>query len=164
MLWTLAQLDPQSSAAQWFWWVSWIMIIGAVAVLVIVGVGVGRRWKRRQLKAIDEDRQARRAGRSSGRVDAWAASSDRYVDHDKLPDEQEDFDRDDEREPEDDDGPIHGSAAGEADPTQEGDEEDRDPFGLFSDKPYQDPDDEDDDAFDEDEDGDGDWDDEDDKR
>lgn len=161
MLTLLAQLDPESAAAQWFWWVSLIMVIGAVAVLVVVVVGVGRRWKRRQLNAIDEDRESRRAGRSSGRVDAWAASSDRYVDHDKLPDEPQGFDHDSEGD--DDDEPIHGSAAGEPDPMQEPDDEDRDPFGLFSDKPYQDPDDEDDDAFDEDEDDDGDWDEEDDR-
>lgn len=157
MSWTLAQLDSESTAAQWFSLVAWIMIIGAVAVLFIVMVGVGRRWKRRQLNAIDEQREARRAsraGHSGDRVDAWAASSERYVDHDKLSADDEDFDHTSDREPEDDDEQIPGSTAeNEADPAQDPDQEERDPYGLFSDKPFQEADDED-----EDDDDDEDWD------
>lgn len=157
----LAQLDPDSAAAQWFWWVSWIMVIGAVAVLLVVVVGVGRRWKRRQLETIEEERQARRTGRASERVDAWAASSERYVDHDKLPDEDA-YKHENEPAYEDDDDEelIPGSVAGEDDEPQDPDDEDRDPFGLFTDKPYQDAEDEDD--FDEGEDDD--WDEEDNKQ
>jgi len=136
MIWLLAQLEHENSAGQWFKWVSLIMLIGAVAVLFVVMVGVARRWKRRQLKAIEQDRAQRRAGQSADRVDAWQASSERYVDHDKLTEDDELFSRDDDP-----------SNTGPAD-----EDEDRDPFGLFSDKPYQEADDDDDDGFDEDED------------
>ncbi|MBX2852165.1 MAG: hypothetical protein KTR15_10505 [Phycisphaeraceae bacterium] len=143
MHWLLAQLEPGSSAGKWFMLVSTIMVIGAVSVLFVVVVGVGRRWKRRQLKAIEQDRAERRAGKPAERVDAWQASAERYVDHDKLPAEEDLFERggaqgDDEDEP----------------PSEEGEpgspeEDDRDPYGLFEDKPYRDAEDEDD--FDEDE-------------
>ncbi|MEO0474385.1 MAG: hypothetical protein AAF085_00250 [Planctomycetota bacterium] len=151
MIWTLAQIDPDSQAGQWLMLISGIMLLGALAILVLVLMGVGRRWKRRQLKAIDEDRAARRAGQSAGRVDAWQASAERYVDHDKLPAEDEQLERNEGLPPDYEDT----SSDDDADGIRSPDEEDRDPYGLFEDKPYQDSDDEDD--VDEEEDEDDDW-------
>ena len=153
---TLAEINPDSLAGQWLMWISGIMLLGALTILVIVVMGVGRRWKRRQLKAIEEDRAARRAGQSAGRVDAWQASAERYIDHDKLPADDERFERDPGAPHEHDDDEPPPGEADEADPPNE---DERDPFGLFKDKPYRDPEDEDD--FDEeDEDEDEDWDEE----
>eukprot|EP00752_Nemacystus_decipiens_P014034 g12470.t1 len=139
------------------------MIIGAMSVLVIVVMGVGRRWKRRQLNAIDEDRHARRAGRATGRVDAWAASSERYVDHDKLSNDdafkhENDPAHSDNAE---EDEVVPDNLAGEPGDGPRPEEEDNDPYGLFSDTPYQDPDDDEDDLNDEDDD---DWEEDDDRR
>ena len=149
MIWLLAQLERENSAGQWFTWVSTIMLIGAVVVLIPVLAGVARRWKQRQLKAIEQDREQRRAGQSVDRVDAWQASAERYVDHDKLTEDDELFSRDDESEYGDDEDGYRppGNPDGMGSPEEN---EDRDPFGLFSDKPYQEADDED--GFDEDED------------
>lgn len=155
MLRLLAQLEPDNTAAQWYLWVSLIMLIGALVVLIPVVAGVGRRWKRRQLKAIEEDRAARRAGKTGERTDAWSASADRYVDHDKLPPEDELFDHgsdedaddlDVENDDDDDDPPSDADEGGSPD------EDERDPFGLFEDKPYRDTEDDDEDDFDEDDD------------
>ena len=145
VLWTLAQLDPESAAAKWFWGVSSIMVIGAIAVLIIVAVGVGRRWKRRQLQAIEQDKAQRRAHKTGERVDAWAASSDRYIDHDKFVEEDED-ETFEHRNDSDDDDPD------DAPPLSGDEDDDPDPFGLFHDKPYQESEDSDDDEFDDDDD------------
>lgn len=155
-------MDPDEALAKGYWNLAMIALVGLFAVIFIVAVFLLRRWKHRELRAIDERRAARRERLSGGRVDAWAASSERYIDHDKLPDDDEAFDHDSTSEGDDDDDePIPGSTAeNETDAAENPDDEDRDPYGLFSDKPYQDPDDDDD--FDEDED-DGDWDDDDDK-
>lgn len=147
MLWTLAQLDPESTAAKWLIGVSSIMVIGAITVLIIVVAGVGRRWKRRQLNAIEQDKADRRAGKTGDRIDAWAASSERYVDHDKLAEDDEPFER---RKDTPDEEPSDARPASL-------DEDNPDPFGLFHDKPYQEPEDSDDDFGDEDDDDD--WDD-----
>ena len=132
----IAQLAPDSSAGKWFMLVSTIMVIGAVAVLFVVAMGLIRRWKRRQLKAIDQDRAERRASKSAKRVDAWQASAERYVDHDKLPAEEDRLERREEQQDEPTDPPDEENRPGE--------EEERDPYGLFDDKPYRDPEDEDD--------------------
>ena len=125
-------------AAKWYTGVVWIMLIGMLGVLLVVVVALGRRWKRRQHQAIEQEKMRRREMSSSGRVDAWKAGSDRYVDHDKLP---EDAPYDSRADEDEDDAPYR-------DP-----EEKRDPFGLFDDKPYQDPDDDDLDEDDDDQDG-----------
>ena len=120
-----------------------IMVLGVLAVLLIVVLAVGRRWRSRQQAAIDSDRAERRQMQSAGRVDAWKEGAERYVDVDKLPEAPpEDFA---EHGP-DDDGPEHEGPPGGEDAEEF--EEEQDPYGLFKDKPYQDPDD----AFDDDED------------
>lgn len=100
---------------------------------------------------------------SAGRVDAWSAGSDRYVDHDKLPDElpydtepdSEALDDDFEEIEDGDDRPGSGMMGGD-EPAYEDEHEERDPYGLFHDKPYEDPDDaDDDDDFDDEDFGDG---------
>lgn len=144
MGWMLGQMDLDSASAQWFWWVAWIMLIGGLSVLFFAMMWVGRRWKRRQLDAIDVSRRARRAYRSDqsiGRVDAWAAGSDRYIDRDKLTDDSafvtpEDWDdlHDDEN-----DDTIPENDFDESDASSRLDQDD--PYGLFADKPYKDPED-----------------------
>lgn len=141
-MWILAQLDREEALTKGYWNLAMIALIGLITVIFFVAVFALRRWKRRQLKDIDQDRATRRAGQSAGRVDAWQASAERYVDHDKLTADDDRFERDP-----DEDAPL-----GEGDETDPPEEE-RDPFGLFKDKPYQDPEDEDDfDGEDEDED------------
>lgn len=164
MIGILAEIERQEALARGWWNLSFILFVGIVAILFLIAVVVLRRWKRRQLKAIDEDRNARRAGQSIGRVDAWAAGSDRYIDHDKLLDDdafKHENNPGHERIDEDDEViPGHGvDQADQPSGSPASDEDDPDPYGLFLDKPYQDPDDEDE-PFDDD----GDWDDEDDDK
>lgn len=155
MVFLLAQLEAQNAAEQWFTWVSLIMVIGAVAVLLVVVVGVARRWKHRQLEAIEQDRAKRRAGQSAERVDAWQASSERYIDRDKLSPDEERYRRNDDAPGDAEDSFGSSDDANETPISQD----DRDPFDLFADKPYQEADDDDDDDEDWDDD---DWDEEDD--
>ena len=146
MMWILAQFDREEALTKGYWNLAMIALIGLIAVIFLVAVFALRRWKHRQLKAIDQDRAARRAGQSAGRVDAWQASAERYVDHDKLTSDDL-FERDPDEHDDDDSPPGEGN---ETDPQ---DEEEHDPFDLFKDKPYQDSEDEDDlDEEDEDED------------
>ncbi len=160
MIWLLAELDRDEALAKGWWNLSMIVLVTLLTVMFFVVMFLLRRWKQRQLKAIDEDRAARRAGQSADRVDAWQASSERYVDHDKLTEEDELFRRDEEEELDDeepDDDDDLGPSANPGGMGSHDEEEDRDPFGLFSDKPYQEADDDDED-FDEDEEDDEDWD------
>ena len=134
MPWLLAQLERDEALARGYWNLSMIALVGLLGVVFFLAMFMIRRWKRRQLKAIEKERAQRRASKTGERVDAWAASAERYVDHDKLPAEEDRLERDGSQ---DDD---------EADPPD--DEDDRDPYGLFDDKPYRDA--EDDDDFDKD--------------
>ena len=128
--------------AEGYFLIFWIALIGLVGVLVIVGVIALRRATRRSLDAIERGRAERRAAKSIGRVDAWSAGAERYVDHDKLP-EQVPYDTESdaadpaETEEEDPPDPALGDAEQDAEPED-------DPYGLFDDKPYRDPEDEDD--------------------
>lgn len=161
----LAETDR--TAAQWYLGVSLILVIGAIAIVLIVALAVGRRWARRQHQSIERDRQARRAAQSAERIDAWRAGSQRYVDQDKLPDEgPDDTDPDDAGPnapdnpnapggwdpdaPPFSDGPAGYDPRRDDEPLFQDDQDDRDPYGLFKDKPYQEPDDDED--FDDDED------------
>lgn len=163
MIWILAQLDEASREAavkQGWWNLSFILLVGTIGVLFLITFILLRRWKHNQLKNIEKDRAQRRAGMSAERTDAWATSAQRYVDHDKLAPEDDLFERDDARDTDDDAGFTE-----DQDDPESPDEDDRDPFGLFFDKPYHDPDEDDDEDFDQGEDwGDEDDEDEDDKR
>lgn len=147
-----AQLDRDEALTKGYWNLAMIALVGLFAVIFLVALFTLRRWKRRQLQAIETDRSERRAGKSKGRVDAWQASSERYVDHDKLAEEDEDGAFERNAKPGGMDQQDNDDAAQDPD-------DEWDPYGLFSDKPYQDPDDEDD--FDTDDDEAGGWDDED---
>ena len=153
MIWILADTDRERALAEGYSSLALIILIGGLALLLMVLIFIGRRWKRRQIKAIDQDKTARREARSAERVDAWKTGAERYVDRDKLPEGESDLDEHDSDELEDEDGPPPGMAGqGYDDP-----EEQKDPYGLFDDAPYREPEDEDD----EDE-NDEDWDDDDD--
>jgi len=150
----LAETDR--TAAQWYLGVSLILVIGAIAIVLIVALAVGRRWARRQHQSIEQDRQARRAAQSAERVDAWRAGSQRYVDQDKLPDEGPGDTEsgyagpdapDDASAPggwDPDDAPAGYDPGRDDEPLFHDDQDDRAPFGLFKDKPYQEPDDDED--------------------
>lgn len=156
MIWLLAQLEEvnREAALKKGWWnLSFILLVGSIAVLFLIAMILLRRWKHKQIAEIEQDRAERRAGKTGERVDAWAASAQRYVDHDKLSPDDDLFERDDDRDTDDEDDGYPGD-----DDSSQSPEEDRDPFGLFSDKPFQETDDDDD--YD-DGDDDGDWDDED---
>lgn len=148
-MWLLSQLDHEEALVQGYWHLLLIGLVGFLAVMLLVLMFLGRRWKRRQLLAIERDRAARRAAHAAERVDAWQASSDRYIDHDKLPPDalgpgDDALDDEDEDEPEDD--------LREPDDTDDTDDPEQDPYDLFTDQPYRDTDDEDDDMDDFDED------------
>ncbi|MFN3165525.1 MAG: hypothetical protein ACE37H_00510 [Phycisphaeraceae bacterium] len=165
MLFTLAQTDRDQALTQGYGLIVAIAAIGLLAIVLLLLVFLGRRWTQRQLKQIEADKAERRAMRSAGRVDAWRAGAERYVDRDKLPegelggqahpedDEEDHNDGEDlvEDEAEDQDNAFDED---DDDPPPPGwdepgpDDEDADPYGLFDDKPYREADDEDDDAFD----------------
>ena len=158
-------------AAKWYEGVVLILLVGAGAVLLIICIGMVRRWSRRQRDAIEQDIQIRRESRSSGRVDAWQAGSDRYVDQDKLSDDVpydsehdgEDLYDDEDDEDEGAQGPGYAGSGEDDEPTFQDEREERDPYDLFKDKPFQEADDEDDeDDDDEDFDPDEDYEDDDD--
>lgn len=155
MIWLLAQLEEvnREAALKKGWWnLSFILLVGTIGVLFLIAIILLRRWKHKQIAEIEQDRAERRAGKTGERVDAWAASAQRYVDHDKLSPDDDLFEREDDRDDEEDGYP--------GDDSSQFPDEDRDPFGLFTDKPFQETDDEDDDYGDED-DQEDDWDDED---
>lgn len=158
-----AQLDPDQAVNEGYWTLALIAAIGLAGVLTLVFLYIGRRWARRQLQQIEKDKAERRRTQSAGRVDAWRAGADRYVDRDKLPDDDDpsypgddaegfdDLDDDADLE-EDDDAPPPGWGDDDEPPEQ-------DPYGLFDGKPYRDPDDDEEDDYDDDDDPDEDgWD------
>lgn len=154
MLWILAQLDRDEALAKVWWNLSMIVFVVLLTVLFFTAMFMLRRWKQRQIKAIEQDRAKRRAGKTAERVDAWQASSERYVDHDKLQPDDDLFKRS-----VGDDAPIQ-NEADEDESMRDAEEEDRDPFGLFADKPFQEAEDDDEQDDDLDEDWDEDEDDE----
>jgi len=130
----LAESERERALAEWRWGIMLILFIGIVTLLVMLFAFGMRRWKRRQLALIEQEKAERKQARSAGRVDAWQASSERYVDHDKLVDDHgrsADGDALDETDGE--------AGSGFNDP-----EEVKDPYGLFDGMPYQEPEDEDD--------------------
>lgn len=138
MIW-LAEIAEATPGQRWFDGVASIMLIGAVAVAVMLAIWVTRRWARRQREAIERDRNSRRSERSAGRVDAWREGAQRYVDHDKLPEQTLDDTEPDaasEHEPENQEKGPFGVGVGE-------EPDEPDPYGLFKDKPYRDAEDED---------------------
>jgi len=158
VIWLLAQLEEvnREAALKKGWWnLSFILLVGSIAVLFLIAMILLRRWKHKQITEIEQDRAERRAGKTGERVDAWAASAQRYVDHDKLLPDDDLFERDRDPDDEDDGYP------GDDDTPQPPEEEDRDPFGLFSDKPFQESDDDDDDYDGDEDDDEDDWDEED---
>lgn len=159
MLWTLAQMDLDEALAKSYWNLAMIVLIGLLGVVFFVAMFLLRRWKHRELKAIDARRAARRARQANGPADAWAASSERYIDHDKLPEDDSTFPQTPGRYHNDDQAALDSAEQSESNEGQDPDDEDRDPYGLFADKPYQEPEEEDD--FDDDMDddtGEDDWD------
>lgn len=150
-MWTLlAKLERDEALTQGYSAIASIVTITLIGIALLLALFVIRRWTRRQLDEIEQDREARRQKRSAERVDAWQAGAERYVDHDKLPAEAPGSDdptppAEGEEPPDEDQDPT---PPGWEEPTPE---DEADPYGLFDDKPYRDSeDDEDDEDWEED--------------
>lgn len=147
MLTFLAQSDRDQALSEGYWGIVLILVIGLLTILIMVAMFLGRRWRRRQLEAIEKDKAERRTVRSAERIDAWKAGSDRYVDHDKLPDDvpydTEPDEADDLDDPDESDEPGDGGGLDEEDAPppawdepEPGQDEQEDPYGLFEDVPF----------------------------
>ena len=153
MLRLLAETDKEQALAEGYLLIFGIAVAGLVGVLMLIGIFLLRRATQRRLSAIEQARDQRRQAASAGRVDAWTAGADRYVDHDKLPDN---VPYDSQPDPDDDAEAPEQGALDEDDPHPPGwedpeAEEEQDPYGLFEDKPYREPDDDEDDDGDDEE-------------
>lgn len=131
-----------------------IMAVGITGMLLMFGLIIIRRLARRWEKSIEQGIAERRAN-PTPTSDVWRESAERYTDPDALsPEERSAREQgilpEHEEEPEPFPDPT--STATEPDPANEEDEDEDDPFGLFRDKPYQDPVDEDEDEDDAEED------------
>lgn len=159
MLPPLAQPERDQALSEGYLGITLICLIGLLMIVLLLLLFLSRRWARRHLTQIEEAKAERRAERSADRVDAWRAGADRYVDHDKLPDDDDDMDpgRAGDAQGMDDEDDEDASPDVPPPGWHEPGPEDDDPYGLFDDKPYRDADD-DDEADDEDDD----WGDEDD--
>ena len=61
MPWLLAQLERDEALARGYWNLSMIALVGLLGVVFFLAMFMIRRWKRRQLKAIEKERAQRRA-------------------------------------------------------------------------------------------------------
>ena len=114
--------------------------VGLAGVIFLLSVIFARRMSRRRTLALERDIARRRASQGLPVTDAWKASAARFVDPDRLTPEEIA-----QREAEDDQ-----AVEDEADPPWDDDPQEpaEDPYGLFGDKPYEDPDpDDDEDMF-----------------
>jgi len=137
----LAEAERDRALAEGYWWLSLILLVGGLTVLLFVGMFLLRRWARRQVDTIESEKQQRREAGAGERIDAWRASSDRYVDHDRLPDDVPyDSASDDDPDGFDEEGPSDGS-----EPSDDPPDDENDPYGLFKGMPYRDPDEDEDD-------------------
>lgn len=146
MLYLLAETDKDRAQAVGFLLLVGIVLAGLIGVLIVLGLSWLRRYTRRRLAVIEEEREERRQAASVGRVDAWSAGSDRYVDKDKLP-EDAPYDTEAGPEPEDPHDEYDDTPPGW---DEQPPEEEQDPYGLFDDKPYRESEDEDEEEDDED--------------
>lgn len=169
MLLLIAEADRDQALTKGYLLLFMIALAGLIGVLLLIGWFLMWRYTRRRLRAIEQDKAERRQARSTGRVDTWRAGADRYIDRDKLTEQEL---------AQEDGGPgMGGDTGGEEDPDAaedededdlppgwDGREEETDPYGLFDGTPYRET--EEDDAFDDDDeqDEDDDWDEEDPKR
>ena len=147
--------DPQQSLLEAYGLIVMIAAIGLAAVVLVLSVIIARRMARRRTVLLERATQKRRAEQGPPPEDAWQKSAERYVDTDRLtPEEIAQRAAEDpgpcENDGDNDDGDNttgggSGSAwddaiAGE----QDSDPGEDDPYGLFEDKPYIDPDEDED--------------------
>lgn len=139
----LAQQTPdnQQTLLEAYGLIMLIAALGLAAVVLVISMMVARRMARRRIVLLDRAIEKRRSEQGPPPDDAWQAGAARYVDPDRLTPE-EIAERSVEGA-EEDDGPGSGTGstwddaiAGE----QDSDPGEDDPFGLFEDKPYVDPD------------------------
>lgn len=126
-----------------------IMAVGITGMLMMLGLIIIRRLARRWEKSIEQGIAQRRAN-PTPTSDVWRESAQRYTDPDALSPEERSAreqgifpEHEEEPDPFPDPTATDPETAAQEGP-EEGEDED-DPFGLFRDKPYQDPVDEDED-------------------
>lgn len=133
--------DTQQSLLEAYGLIVMIAAIGLAAVVLVISVIVARRMARRRMVLLERSIQKRRAEQGPPPDDAWQKGAERYVDQDRLtPEEiaQRAAEAPDEDDPDADTGSAWDDAiAGE---TPDSDPGEDDPYGLFEDKPYVDPD------------------------
>lgn len=161
---------PDDTHAKWYAGVVLIIAAGVAGIVLIMGVIFIFRMSRRWQASIERDIAARRA-KPTPTTDLWRESAERYVDADLLSAQElaerrgeDEDDTDEDNDDDDDDDPDTGGRPFGTPPPpnfgtgfQDTTEDEDDPFGLFKDKPYVepeepfDPDEEDDDPDDDDE-------------
>lgn len=147
--------DPQQSLLEAYGLIVMIAAIGLAAVVLVLSVIIARRMSRRRTVLLEREVQKRRAEQGPPPEDAWQKSAERYTDPDRLTPEEIA-----ERAAEDPGTPGPGTHADDdpPDPTsggsawddaiageQDSDPGEDDPYGLFEDKPYVDPEEDDED-------------------
>ncbi|MEM9416047.1 MAG: hypothetical protein AAGA29_11315 [Planctomycetota bacterium] len=132
-----------------------IAAVGLAAVILVLSLIIARRMARRRTVLLDREIEKRRQELGVPHEDVWKTGSERYVDQDRLtPEEiaQRAAEGADEGDPDETPTSTWDDAIASEQPD---DTSEDDPFGLFEDKPYVDPepdeDDEDDDEIDPDE-------------
>jgi len=145
--------DPQQSLLEAYGLIVMIAAIGLAAVVLVLSVIIARRMSRRRTVLLEREVQKRRAEQGPPPEDAWQKSAERYTDPDRLtPEEIAERAAEDRagtgRDDDDEDAGAAGGGstwdeaiAGE----QDSDPGEDDPYGLFEDKPYVDPEEDDED-------------------
>lgn len=157
---TLAELntttpDPQQSLLEAYGLIVMTAAIGLAAVVLVLSVIIARRMSRRRTVLLEREVQKRRAEQGPPPEDAWQKSAERYTDPDRLtPEEIAERAAEDRTGPgrDDDDEDKQTGAAGGGSTwdeaiagEQDSDPGEDDPYGLFEDKPYVDPEEDDED-------------------
>jgi hypothetical protein len=139
--------DPQQTLLEAYGLIVLIAAVGLAAVIMVISMMVARRMARRRIVLLERSIEKRRAEQGPPPGDAWQAGADRYVDPDRLSPEEiaERAAGGAEDEPGDDSGPLGPTWDTPAPGDTDSDPGEDDPFGLFEDKPYVDPDPDEDD-------------------
>ncbi|MEM9021344.1 MAG: hypothetical protein AAGC44_12330 [Planctomycetota bacterium] len=142
---------PGDTGAKWYAGMVLIISTGLAGIVLIVGMMLIRRVNRRLRASIERDIAERRANRTPTN-DLWSESAQRYTDPDALSDEERQARQGHQGNRQDDPEPFEGPSFNSPDPSEDFEEDEDDPYGLFRDKPYRDPEGDEDEEEGEDED------------
>ncbi|XAM01547.1 hypothetical protein OT109_09145 [Phycisphaeraceae bacterium D3-23] len=136
----LAQ-DNQETLLEAYGMIVMIAAVGLVAVILVLSVIIARRMARRRTVMLEREIEKRRNDPGVPHADVWKTSSERYVDADALTPEEIAQRAAEDPGDDDSDATDTGSTWDDAIASeQQEDEGEDDPYGLFEDKPYVDPD------------------------